>query len=339
MPKVTVCIPIYGVEKYIERCARSLFEQTLDDIEFIFVNDCTPDRSIEILERLIEEYRLRIVEKNYKVRIEQMPANSGQAAVRRHGMLCATGDYVIHCDSDDWVDVCMYQKMYDTIVRESADVVICDYNITNGTLVTERVRSCDSSSPQQFAENILFIKESWSLWNKLFKRSLYSNIVYPKGDMGEDMVIVYQLMSNSQTLVYIPEAYYYYYYNPESITNHITKEKLIRNYQQMVDNSRIILSHLDHIELSKNMSEGIITYKNYVRSILYPLVSDIHYYQVWKDVFPELNKQVLCSRNISCFEKMRVVLTILHMFPRFCPLKPVRIFCRYCKLERSCMGS
>ena len=59
MPKVSVIIPVYGVEKYIERCARSLFEQTLNDIEYIFVDDCSPDKSIEILERIIEEYRPR----------------------------------------------------------------------------------------------------------------------------------------------------------------------------------------------------------------------------------------------------------------------------------------
>ena len=86
MPKVSVCIPVYGVENYIERCARSLFEQTLDDIEFIFVDDCSPDRSIEILKHVIDEYRHSFEKRNYTVRIEQMPTNSGLAAVRRHGI-------------------------------------------------------------------------------------------------------------------------------------------------------------------------------------------------------------------------------------------------------------
>ena len=86
MPKVSVIVPVYGVEKYIERCARSLFEQTLDDMEFIFVDDCTPDRSIEKLKSIIEEYQLRFAEMNYEVRTERMPTNSGQAAVRRHAL-------------------------------------------------------------------------------------------------------------------------------------------------------------------------------------------------------------------------------------------------------------
>ena len=103
MPKVSIIVPVYGAEKYIERCARSLFEQTLDDIEFIFVDDCTPDRSIDILKVVIEKFRLRFGEKKYVVRIERMPMNSGQGAVRRHGIQLATGDYITFCDSDDFM--------------------------------------------------------------------------------------------------------------------------------------------------------------------------------------------------------------------------------------------
>ena len=84
MPKVSIIIPVYGVEKYIERCARSLFEQTLDCIEYIFVDDCSPDKSIEILERIIEEYRPRFAGERKVVQIERMLTNSGQAAVRKH---------------------------------------------------------------------------------------------------------------------------------------------------------------------------------------------------------------------------------------------------------------
>lgn len=112
MPKVSVIIPVYGVEKYIERCAISLFKQTLDDVEFIFVDDVTPDYSMEILNLMIDKFRLHFVEKKISVRIERMPTNSGQAAVRRHGVKLAKGDYIIHCDSDDWIDASMLQKMY-----------------------------------------------------------------------------------------------------------------------------------------------------------------------------------------------------------------------------------
>ena len=129
MPKVSVIIPVYAVEKYIERCARSMFEQTLDDIEYLFVDDCTPDRSIEIFRQVLEKSPHR----KSQVTIHRMEQNSGQAVVRKWGMQNATGEYIIHCDSDNWVEVDMYRSMYEKAIEEDADVVICDHAISNGT--------------------------------------------------------------------------------------------------------------------------------------------------------------------------------------------------------------
>ena len=122
--KVSVCIPVYGVEKYIERCARSLFEQTMrDGIEFIFVNDCTPDKSIEILEKVLAEYPHR----KKQTQIINHEKNSGLVAARKTGLAHATGEYIIHCDSDDWVELNMYEKMYHAAKAADADMVYCDY--------------------------------------------------------------------------------------------------------------------------------------------------------------------------------------------------------------------
>ena len=122
--KVSVCIPVYGVEKYIERCARSLFEQTMKDgIEFIFVNDCTKDKSIEILEQVLGEYP----ERKEQVKIIHHEKNKGLVAARKTGLAHATGDYIIHCDSDDWVDLNLYETMYNKAVEVNADVVCCPF--------------------------------------------------------------------------------------------------------------------------------------------------------------------------------------------------------------------
>lgn len=140
MSKVSVIIPVYGVEKYIERCVRSLFEQTLDDIEYLFIDDCTPDRSIDILKQVLEEFPHR----KCQVVIHRMKQNSGQAKVREWGMRNATGEYVIHCDSDDWVETDMYRLMYDEAKRIDADIVMCGYKVTDGqtvlvSLITNRL--------------------------------------------------------------------------------------------------------------------------------------------------------------------------------------------------------
>ena len=94
-PKVSVIIPVYNVEPHIERCARSLFEQTLEEIEYIFVNDCTPDASMRILQNVLENYAQR---KNQIIIINQ-PYNMGAAKAREIGIKAASGEYIIHCDS------------------------------------------------------------------------------------------------------------------------------------------------------------------------------------------------------------------------------------------------
>lgn len=316
MPKVSVVVPVYGVEKYIERCVRSLFEQTLDDIEFIFVDDCTPDRSIEILERLIVEYKPRIEEKNFVVQIERMPVNSGQAIVRKRGIQLCTGDYIAHCDSDDWVERDIYQKLYEKAVVEHADVVICDFVLTDGVSSKNIVASCHSEIPIGFIENCLLRIDSWSLCNKLFRNTVYSNVTYPSGAMGEDMVLVIQLMHNCNKMSYIQEPLYNYVYNPNSITKKSTKDVVIKKFEQLSSNSHIVIDFLEKEKLKTRMESAIVVYKNFVRSVLYPLVWDRKYYKIWNEMFPGLNRQVLLSRNISFLEKLRVILTILHLYPR-----------------------
>ena len=107
-PFLSVIIPVYNVEDYIEKCARSLFEQTLDNIEYIFVDDCSMDKSIEILQQIVKDYPSR----EGLVKIVQTPKNSGQYFVRKFGMQFVSGKYLIHCDSDDWIDSTMYEEMF-----------------------------------------------------------------------------------------------------------------------------------------------------------------------------------------------------------------------------------
>ena len=95
----------------------------MDDIEYIFVDDCSPDKSIAILENIIKEYQPRLNKEHKNVRIEKMSQNSGLPNVRRYGIKLATGDYIAHCDSDDWVELGMYQQMYNKAIEEDADVI------------------------------------------------------------------------------------------------------------------------------------------------------------------------------------------------------------------------
>ena len=228
--KISVCIPVYGVEKYIERCARSLFEQTMTDgIEFIFVNDCTKDKSIAILERVLEEYPAR----KSQVKIIHHEQNSGLIAARNTGLAHAQGDYIIHCDSDDWVDLNMYKTMYNKAVETDADVVCCSH-------IEEYKNKKKTFSPVLANTICEYIEKNTgsnfnSLWNKLYKSKIAQDksLCLPKHIyMGEDILRNIQMLSRCSKIAFSPEVYYHYERN-ETITKNILVAK--KNWQQFVD--------------------------------------------------------------------------------------------------------
>lgn len=238
MPKVSVIIPVYGVEKYIERCARSLFEQTIRDIEYVFIDDCTKDNSIRILERVLLEYPYRVAQ----VKIIHNKVNKGSAFTRRVGMIAATGDYIIHCDGDDWVVADMYESMYNRAVLTDSDVISCDFIIHNGSSTIKEIKENSGSNIKEYINNLMVEKAHWSLWNKLFRRSLLEkDIEYPTESVGEDMALVFQLMYFCKSFVHISTPYYYYYINGNSLTRNQSDESLsYKRFCQTLSNYYII---------------------------------------------------------------------------------------------------
>lgn len=240
-PKVSIIIPVYGVEKYIERCARSLFEQTLDDIEYIFVDDCSPDKSIAILEKIIKEYQPRLKKEHKNVRIERLSKNCGLPNVRRYGINLATGDYIAHCDSDDWVDVHMYEEMYNKAIEEDADVVVCDFCSTDCEN-EQYSKGLISKERENVIVDVLLWRIAGCLWNKLVRRKEYTDhdLNYPTHNMGEDAALIVQILWNAKRISYLPKPLYYYYTNPTSITKDITDDKIRQRFLQATANVEII---------------------------------------------------------------------------------------------------
>lgn len=253
MPKVSVIIPVYGVEKYIERCARSLFEQTLDDIEYLFIDDCTLDRSIDVLKQVLEEYPQR----KSQVTIHRMEQNSGQAAVRKWGMQNATGDYVIHCDSDDWVDLELYNRMFESTNMGTVDVVISDFVETDG-LKRNRVSCISDDSVKKYLERLINGQMTWSLWNKLWKRTLLDNpIVWPRGNMGEDMCLCMQLLFYANRIKYVDGPVYNYFVNPNSIVRSRSEHKDIVSFHQLKENVGIVKTFYRNKQQNKSIQKGL----------------------------------------------------------------------------------
>lgn len=129
--KVSIIVPIYNAEDYIEKCVESLFNQDFESIEYIFVNDCTQDNSINILNNIIAKYPNR---KN-DCKVINLPKNMGAGHARNIGVKNATGVFTIQIDSDDWCDLDMITVLYNEAIKYDADMVLCDFykNYTNGT--------------------------------------------------------------------------------------------------------------------------------------------------------------------------------------------------------------
>ena len=245
MPNVSIIVPVYGVEKYIDRCARSLFEQTFDDIEYIFVNDCTKDNSIKVLETVIENYPNR----KEHVTILHHEANKGLPQARKTGILAAKGDYIINFDSDDWVDTNTIEKLYNKALEDNADIVVCDYYISDGK--SHRIQKGIDTTLDKYEliEKLCQMKFSWAVWNKLIKRDLFTDVIYPIYSYAEDMALVVK----AEKISHAPYPLYYYYCNPQSITRTLTINQVLDNIEGRKHNNEIVFKTLNNIlYFSKN---------------------------------------------------------------------------------------
>lgn len=208
MNKVSIIIPIYNTSKYIGRCAESLLSQTFNDIQYIFVNDATPDNSIEILEKIIEQYPKR----QSQCMIVNHPQNKGLTAARNTGLSYATGEYILHCDSDDWLEADMVEKLYIAATTHLADVAICDFNMVfNDHTEYYRVPTFSSDKTDSLRH---YITSVWTvIWNILAKRSLYVqyNLKSPIGiTYCEDFDLAVKLLLHANKVVNVHEPLYNY---------------------------------------------------------------------------------------------------------------------------------
>lgn len=323
MPKISVIVPIFGVEKFIGRCVDSLFCQTLSDIEFIFVDDCTIDRSIDILKDKIEEYKKCDASRN-SIKLIKMPQNSGLHKVREYGMRYAKGDYVLHCDSDDWLEPEMCSMMYNKAIEDNSDIVICDFTVSDGVRQLKKVCGCRTLDKQEFISKLLYRKDPWSIWNKLFKRvTCYgSNIIPPKGAMGEDMVLTMQLLLNGGKISYLDKPLYNYYYNPNSISHAPSLDKKLVNFLNNKDNVDIIIEVFRKKCLISRYEKELFNLKWQTKCLLWDMPYDIQRRELWLKTYQEINRGVLFSSNISFEQKIKFILSYLRLYPRKANYQP-----------------
>ncbi|MEE0997302.1 MAG: glycosyltransferase family 2 protein [Paludibacteraceae bacterium] len=315
--KVSIIIPVYGVEKYIERCAISLFEQTLDDIEYIFVNDCTPDCSIEILKDVLNRYPNRVSQ----VQILNMPYNSGQAAVRKLGIENATGEYIIHCDSDDWVEHDMYETLYKTAKEGAYDIVICDYFEAKNTSDFHHILQYTHEDKFDLIRNMLNGCTHGFLWNKLVNSQLYCEIDFPVRNLHEDLATVIQLVYFAKKLKHIKIPFYYYFRNSQSITN-VNKNlnQCISAVEQSIDNYNLIENFMKKHNILKLLKKEQFNMRCRIKvAALVFLLSDRP--DKYHLLFDDINIFNLSVSNLRFISKLEFFISKLRLYPIFWILK------------------
>ncbi len=315
MPVLSVIVPVYGVEKYIERCARSLFEQSLDGIEYIFVDDCSPDRSVEILQTLVKEYAPAFEKRHETVIVERMPSHSGQAAARVRGMQLATGDYIIHCDSDDWVGKDAYRLMHEKALAEGADVVVCDHIMHDGKDALRYVKAVDrGTEPDTMLVDAARDKSTWALWDKMMRRECLKNvIVFPKDNLGEDMAVTFQVLASQPKVAYLERGIYYYYVNPESITKGVTKEMALEMYHQLLSNVDVVKLSLQRSGKYEKYAELMDCLYYRTLNVLVRFIPDREIYRLWRQSVRDLHIKVLGNPYIKSHYKIRHVILMAHL--------------------------
>ncbi len=240
--KVSVLVPIYGVEKYIAKCAKGLMQQSYKDVEYIFVNDFTPDDSIDRLMEVIDEYP----ERKNQVIIVNHTQNLGLAMARQTGLNAATGDAVVFVDSDDYVAPKMIECLVGEMQRSGASIVDGGYGIvTNGNLTESRMPL--HLSDKAYLRTILCQNvEPNRIWGRLIKRSVFdnNNIQFYQGiDYSEDFSVMPRLLINANRSWVDQCLYYYRYDNAQSYTNNITTRNATSYFkaQELIGN--FMLSH------------------------------------------------------------------------------------------------
>lgn len=224
---VSILVPVYGVEKYIERCAISLFEQTYSNIEFIFVNDNTKDASIDILKNVLENYP----ERRDSVRIISHDHNMGLGETRNTAVLAAHGDFVMHVDSDDWIEKNSVELCVKTQLDSHADLVLMDLvQLHKSWKLVCHAPKCKTGRELVIA--MLTWKSVWNVWGMLIRRELYINhgIKVEKGvNMSEDLQVSPRLAYYSQKVAQVGIVLYNYDCTRENQYTHIFS---IDNHQQ-----------------------------------------------------------------------------------------------------------
>ena len=209
---ISVIIPVYRVEKYLDKCIKSVVGQTYKDLEIILVDDGSPDQCGAICDKWSEkDERIRVIHK----------AHGGVSDARNAGLDEATGAYIGFVDSDDYIHPEMYQKLYEKIKEYRADIAICGFyriDELSGRIIRNENMPSEGMINKNDALMHLCSKVPFMVvWNKLYRKELFLDIRFAYGKISEDILIMFELFHKCEMIFSVLDSFYYYVFTPNSI--------------------------------------------------------------------------------------------------------------------------
>lgn len=286
MVKVSVIVPIYNSEKYLKRCIDSLVSQTLDDIEFVLINDGSTDSCDSIISSYSDS-RIKYFKRS----------NHGIGDTRNFGIAHSCGDFIGFLDSDDYVESNMYENLYNKCIHDDLDIVICDFYKESSSV--EKVVFDDFGITDLNSKPNLLMDINLAPWNKLYKRDICSNVLYPTGVKYEDTPWVAKVMSNASRIGILNECLYHYIVHSNSETTVV--DNRVYDIFKITD---ILLSDLGSNECLKDSINDLVIY------LITKYTVSQRYLKSKKDrdkfidyAFSYLDKNVPNFRDCSYFKK------------------------------------
>ena len=211
IPKISIIVPVYNVEDYIEKCIKSILNQVFTEFELILVDDGSTDNSGNICDKYAEkDNRIIVIHKE----------NGGISSARNIGLNIAKGEYIAFVDSDDYINKNMYHTLYNLIIKTQSDIAMCNYKtISKDEEVNLNEDQIINSHDIKCINNIQYLNNLYGkdkvkyivMWNKLYKNEIFRKLRFKDSRIEEDEFIIHHVLYLSDKIVYIDKNYYYYY--------------------------------------------------------------------------------------------------------------------------------
>lgn len=303
-PQISIIIPVFNTAPFISRCCRSLFGQSMKELQFIFVDDGSVDGSIDLVHSILSEYPDRADQTLFLSQEHQ-----GVSAARQLGLSYATGEYIIHCDSDDWVEPQAYEELYRVAKGADADIVNFGYYIDN-----KDRKKFSLPTVKDFCNEVDFsiAPNTGSIWSKLIRRQLIqaNQLSFPSGiNWGEDLCFSLQALLLSRCTITLDKPLYHYIQQPTSITHTITPQRCA----ELVRCGELIQAFLQNHHLSEEYAFQLNWLKFQLKQyyLIFPHLRDINR---WQSLYPECHSSI---SQYDCAFYLKVVswLILHHMKP------------------------